>query len=125
MRRTVNSLLQFIEDDRSESLIVGATNHGQMIDRAMFRRFDEVVAFAIPSKDEVTTLVRRKLDEDADQIDVAAIYAAIVDPMLGHTDVCAALDRVRKDHVLVGAAINTNAVVDAVAKRARGAEVLA
>src|SRR5207244_5982566 len=45
MRRTVNSLLQFIEDDRSEGLIVAATNHPQMLDRTIFPRFDEPVAF--------------------------------------------------------------------------------
>jgi SpoVK/Ycf46/Vps4 family AAA+-type ATPase len=133
MRRVVNSLLQFIEDDRSDSLIVAATNHDQMLDSAMFRRFDEVVVFGGPTRDEVAALVRHKLvtavadanpfdqiDEfDVDQIDVATVYAAIPNPRLGHADVCAALDGVRKDHVLVGSAIDTQAIVAALVKRVR------
>ena len=120
MRRVVNSLLQFIEDDRSDSLIVAATNHDQMLDSAIFRRFDEVVAFASPTRDEVIDLVRRKLaDIDAEQLDVSAIYSAVADPKLGHADVCAALDGVRKDHVLMGTAIETRSIVGAIVKRTR------
>jgi SpoVK/Ycf46/Vps4 family AAA+-type ATPase len=122
MGRVVNSLLQFIEDDRSDSLIVAATNHEQTLDSAIFRRFDDVVAFAIPTKDEVLTLVQRRLaDVDADQLDMGAIYAAVANPKLGHADVCSALDRVRKDQVLVGTAIDTHSIVASIAKRTRTA----
>ena len=120
MRRVVNSLLQFIEDDRSDSLIVAATNHDQMLDSAIFRRFDEVIAFGSPTRDEVIALVRRKLaDSDPDQFDASAIYSAVANPGLGHADVCAALDRVRKDHVLVGTVIDTQSIVAAIVKRVR------
>ncbi len=124
MRRVVNTLLQLIEDDRSESLIVAATNHAQMLDTAIFRRFDEVIAFAIPTKDELVALVSRTLSEfgetDVGQLDFDTIYAAAANPKLGHADVCAALHGVRKDHVLIGAPINTARVVDGIAKRVRG-----
>ena len=120
MRRVVNSLLQFIEDDRSDSLIIAATNHDQMLDSAIFRRFDEVIAFGSPTRDEVLALVRRKLaDIDVDQLDVSAICSAVANPKLGHADVCSALDGARKDHVLMGTAIDTRSIVAAVAKRAR------
>ena len=120
MRRVVNSLLQFVEDDRSDSLIVAATNHEQMLDHAIFRRFDETIAFTIPSRDEVTSLVRRALtDVDTSQFDFAAIYAATANPKLGHADVCAALARVRKDHALVGTPIDTARVVDGIVNRSR------
>jgi len=124
MRRVVNSLLQFVEDDRSDSLIIAATNHDQMLDSALFRRFDEVVAFGIPTRDEVIALVRRKLvDINADQLDMGAIYSAVANPKLGHADVCSALDRVRKDQVLVGTPIDTQSIVAALVKRMRGAAV--
>lgn len=120
MRRVVNSLLQFIEDDRSDSLIVAATNHEQLLDRAIFRRFDEVIAFAIPTCDELTALMQRSLvDVDVTQLDLAAIYAAAANPKLGHADVCAALDRVRKDHVLVGTPIDTRRIIDGLVRRTR------
>lgn len=117
MRRVVNSLLQFIEDDRSESLIVAATNHAQMLDGAIFRRFDELIAFTLPTKVELSELVRRSLDVDVDQLDLAAIYMATASPKLGHADVCAALERVHKDHVLLGTPIDTTCIVDGLSRR--------
>ena len=123
MRRVVNSLLQFVEDDRSDSLIVAATNHAQALDRAIFRRFDEVVGFAAPTKTEVAELLRRTLvSVDVDQLDTDAIYAAAAEPKMGHADVCAALDRVLKDNVLSGTPIDTARVVNALILRTRTEE---
>jgi len=48
MRRVLNALLQFIEQDQSESIIIGATNTPQLLDRALFRRFDDVLHYRSP-----------------------------------------------------------------------------
>ncbi|MCB1208647.1 MAG: ATP-binding protein [Verrucomicrobiales bacterium] len=48
MRRVLNALLQFIEQDASESLIIGATNNPSLLDRALFRRFDDVLNYTLP-----------------------------------------------------------------------------
>lgn len=121
MRRVVNSLLQFIEDDRSDSMIIAATNHAQMLDSAIFRRFDEMITFAIPTKDELTVLVQRALNDvdTTSVLDFDAIYTAVTNPKLGHADVCAALDGARKDHVLVGTPIDTSHVIDGIVRRTR------
>ena len=122
MRRTVNSLLQFIEDDRSESLIVAATNHGHMLDTAIFRRFDEMIAFETLTLVEMIALIERALgDFDAQTLDYGVIFEA--NPKLGHADLCAVLDRVRKDHVLVGKPINTQGLVAGVRRRSRAEAV--
>lgn len=119
MRRVVNSLLQFIEDDRSESLIVAATNHDQVLDSAIFRRFDEMVAFAPLTIAELAALTDRALrDFGACQLDYAAIYDA--NPKLGHADLCAGLDRVRKDYVLAGTPIDTQRIVEGIRRRSCG-----
>jgi SpoVK/Ycf46/Vps4 family AAA+-type ATPase len=115
-RRVVNALLQFIEGDQSDSLIVAATNHVHMLDSAMFRRFDEVIVFEPLTKDELAELVRRKLDGfEVEPLDYEAIYAA--SPVIGHHDLCAVLDRARKDCVLEGAAISTQGLVDGITIR--------
>lgn len=116
MRRIVNSLLQFIEDDQSDSLIVAATNHATILDKAIFRRFDESITFPAPSKDEIGSLVARAgIEVD---IDISAIYGAVANQHLGHADLCKALDRVRKDQMLIGTPIDTEQLVQAVASRA-------
>lgn len=50
MRRVLNALLQFIEQDVSESLIIGATNNPALLDRALFRRFDDVLHYGLPDE---------------------------------------------------------------------------
>ncbi|MFZ0257349.1 MAG: ATP-binding protein, partial [Gammaproteobacteria bacterium] len=50
IRRVLNSFLQFLEQDDSDSIIIGATNHVGLLDRALFRRFDAVFEYSIPSR---------------------------------------------------------------------------
>jgi SpoVK/Ycf46/Vps4 family AAA+-type ATPase len=118
MRRVVNSLLMFIEDDRSESLIVAATNHDQMLDGAIFRRFDELIAFTPLGMDELVALTDRSLHGfETVGIDFEEILAAC--PHLGHADLCAALERVRKDYVLEAMPIGTERLVAEIVARTR------
>jgi len=61
MRRILNSFLQFIEQDSSESIIIAATNNQRMLDQALFRRFDDVLHYSLPSSDDVRRLFENKL----------------------------------------------------------------
>ena len=61
MRRVLNSFLQFIEQDISESIIIAATNNRQMLDQALFRRFDDVLHYSLPTESEVKRLYSHKL----------------------------------------------------------------
>ena len=61
MRRVLNSFLQFIEQDMSNSLIVAATNSPKLLDRALFRRFDDVLYFELPSMQDQKRLIEKVL----------------------------------------------------------------
>lgn len=61
MRRVLNSFLQFIEADRSDNLLVAATNNIQLLDRALFRRFDDVLHYSLPEEDERERLIKNVL----------------------------------------------------------------
>jgi AAA+ superfamily predicted ATPase len=61
MRRILNSFLQFIEQDASESIIIAATNNQRILDKALFRRFDDVLHYSMPSLDDVRKLFLVKL----------------------------------------------------------------
>jgi SpoVK/Ycf46/Vps4 family AAA+-type ATPase len=60
-RRILNSFLQMIEQDDSNSLIVCATNHAEILDYALFRRFDDVIQYQLPSNEEITAIFRNLL----------------------------------------------------------------
>lgn len=61
MRRILNSFLQFIEQDSSESIIIAATNNQKLLDQALFRRFDDVLHYALPTDRETRRLFEYKL----------------------------------------------------------------
>lgn len=61
MRRVLNSFLQFIEQDSSESIIFGATNNIRILDSALFRRFDDIINYTLPSKSDIEELIKLKL----------------------------------------------------------------
>jgi SpoVK/Ycf46/Vps4 family AAA+-type ATPase len=61
MRRVVNSFLQFLENDTSESFIIAATNNPSLLDHAFFRRFDDVLLYQLPLLPEVKLLVANTL----------------------------------------------------------------
>lgn len=60
MRRILNSFLQFIEADVSESIIIAATNNRKMLDQALFRRFDDALHYGLPTVAEVKHLVTNR-----------------------------------------------------------------
>ena len=61
MRRALNSFLQFIESSNSDSLIIAATNNIGLLDNALFRRFDDILQYRLPSKTEAIKLVKNRL----------------------------------------------------------------
>ena len=62
MNRVVTAFLQLIDADASGSILVAATNHIELLDRAMFRRFDAIVPFDKPTSDQLADLLLLRLD---------------------------------------------------------------
>ncbi|WP_296201333.1 ATP-binding protein [uncultured Hyphomicrobium sp.] len=60
IRRVVNSFLQMVEQDSSDSLILAATNHPHILDRALFRRFDDILEYKLPTKEQIAATLKAK-----------------------------------------------------------------
>lgn len=61
MRRILNAFLQNLEDDESYSIIIAATNNPSILDKALFRRFDDVMEYKNPNNDQIVRLFKMKL----------------------------------------------------------------
>jgi SpoVK/Ycf46/Vps4 family AAA+-type ATPase len=61
IRRVLNSFLQLIEQDNSDSLLLAATNHPEILDHALFRRFDDVVEYDLPGQEQLISALQAKL----------------------------------------------------------------
>lgn len=77
MRRVLNSFLQFIERDSSESLILAATNNLEMLDQALFRRFDDVIRYALPTDEEKTRLLQTELGKQLDDREIESLVSCL------------------------------------------------
>ena len=51
LRRLVTVILQEIDNWPSDRLLIAATNHGDLLDPAIWRRFDSVIKFPLPNED--------------------------------------------------------------------------
>lgn len=99
IRRVLNSFLQFLELDDSDSLVVGATNHGGLLDQALFRRFDAVFEYELPTRDIAVEVMQARL---------ALLYTSAVDweaatasaDGLSHAELTRACEQAAKDALL-------------------------
>lgn len=99
IRRVLNSFLGFLEMDDSESLIIGATNHASLLDRALFRRFDAVLEYGLPSKTIAAEVMRARLA----LLDTSAIdwlEAADAADGLSHAEITHACEQAAKNSIL-------------------------
>lgn len=60
-RKILNTFLQLLDRDLSDSFIVAATNNVEAIDQAMFRRFDDVVEYNMPDRQQRMALLHEYL----------------------------------------------------------------
>jgi SpoVK/Ycf46/Vps4 family AAA+-type ATPase len=99
IRRVLNSFLQFLEQDDSESLVIGATNHVGLLDQALFRRFDAVFEYELPSPAISSRVMASRLAPlDTSGIDWEA--AATAAQGLSHADLTRACEQAAKDALL-------------------------
>lgn len=60
-RRMLNSFLQFLEEGHSESVILATTNHPELLDKALFRRFHLILEYSLPDNDLLVETIRSRL----------------------------------------------------------------
>jgi len=116
IRRVLNSFLQFLEQDSSDSIIIAATNNRGILDQALFRRFDDVLHYSLPDVQAITQLMKNRLCDyvEADIIDERIIKIAAE---LSHSDISLACDNALKDAILSGIRINRDFLMKSLSER--------
>lgn len=105
IRRVLNSFLQFIEQDDSDSIIIAATNNPQLLDEALFRRFDDVLYYNLPNEALIEKLILNKTKgfTNNNLIDKNVLGVA---RSLSHADISRACEDVLKCSILDNVEIN-------------------
>jgi len=118
IRRVLNSVLAFMEEpNTTDSLVLAATNHVEILDEALARRFDEVVEYALPDADAARAILERRLGK----FKLPPRSWSSVEPALeglSQAELVRAADAVVKDAILEGAAkVSSDALRDALQNR--------
>jgi len=103
--RLVNTLLQLLEDFDAPGLLVAATNLDKQLDKALFRRFDDVFEVLAPGEQEVERLLQQTLS--AVTIDQNISWSHLAEKLIGMSaaDVVKVAQDAAKSTVLHGKAI--------------------
>jgi SpoVK/Ycf46/Vps4 family AAA+-type ATPase len=118
IKRVLNSFLINIEKDQSNSIIICATNLPEMLDKALFRRFDEVIEFPLPSETEITAMLQKQLQafEFESKVDLQSIAQQFLG--LNFSDILRACEETIKAMILSGRnKLNPQVLIDALSKR--------
>lgn len=116
MRRILNSFLQFMERDESDSIIVAATNSMSILDKALFRRFDDVIEYTLPTNDEKFRIMTNQLK---DFLKKNFCYEEILPLMdrMSHAEVTMICRDVIKDSLLEGVDVDEELVKSIIKQR--------
>jgi SpoVK/Ycf46/Vps4 family AAA+-type ATPase len=119
VRRILNSFLSLLEEMDPSSLVVAATNHPELLDRALFRRFDDVFEYDFPSVELAKRVLRRRFSTlNTAEVEWDAVAAHSVG--LSYAEIIKACDDAAKDAILADrASIETRQLLTSLDDRKR------
>ncbi len=97
IKRVVTTFLQLLDADVSDSLLIAATNTGNALDAALFRRFDDVVELPEPTDEQRRELLNRLMRPWRLKTTSAVLKEA---SGLSFADIRAAVEDAYKDAIL-------------------------
>ena len=71
LRRAVNNLLLMMERFKGPGLVIAATNLQQSLDEALWRRFDDIIWFDLPTEREIAQLLSHQFANFPAHFDLA------------------------------------------------------
>lgn len=68
LKRLVTIMLQELENWPTEGLLIAATNHPELVDPALWRRFDLEITFSLPNQEQVNEAVSHFLENSSKKL---------------------------------------------------------
>ncbi len=104
LKRVVNSLIQNIDDFNENSILIAATNHHELLDPAIWRRFSKIISLEKPSTDEIRNMILSKLNYNDNDFLNKKKMEKLSEAFLGvsHADVKTVIENSIKKSILKG-----------------------
>lgn len=101
LKRLVNVLLKEIENYPTSGVIIAATNHPELLDKAIWRRFDRTLTVPMPEAQEREKLLYRHLDSYANLIGGTTIaYVVSHTHNVNAADICKLSEHIKRQFLL-------------------------
>jgi MoxR-like ATPase len=75
LKRLVTVLMQAIDEWPADGLLVAATNHPELLDPAIWRRFDRIIEFPFPTQQEIEQLLNSLIGDRLSKTTVSTVAA--------------------------------------------------
>jgi SpoVK/Ycf46/Vps4 family AAA+-type ATPase len=121
LKRLVTVLVQAIDEWPDSGVLIAATNHPELLDPAVWRRFDRVVEFPQPTKPEIIALMKSILGEQ-DVKKLGSTLKFVAETLIGNSfaDVTRCVTTARRETLVRGTDLKTALVQQAGASLREG-----
>ena len=102
LKRSVNAVLQMMDGYRGNSILIATTNYESLLDKAVWRRFDEIIKFDMPNLEQIKRLLAMKLGGVRRGFEPADTLIASMFKGMSHADIERVLRRAVKEMILSG-----------------------
>lgn len=122
MRRVLNSFLQMMERDTSDSIILTATNDMASLDQALFRRFDKALHYSLPSDEDKMVIIQNKLASFALKEEFKSLMPSLRN--MSQSEICTICNDAIKQTLLNNKEMNVGLLKEVAAMRMRMTECI-
>jgi len=102
IKRVLNSFLINIEKDQSNSIVIAATNLPESLDKALFRRFDDIIRYPLPEVGEIKKVLTKNLSEFSLSTKTSLDKIAKEAIGLSYSDIVRACEEAIKEMIIMG-----------------------
>ncbi|MGD6900377.1 AAA family ATPase [Bacillus infantis] len=107
LKRIVNVLLKELEDWPTNSILIAATNHPELLDLAIWRRFDRAIELKLPEEIERKKIITLQLSNEKDNRlkDLLPVIANLTEG-LSYADICKLVERSKRKSIIFNESIS-------------------
>lgn len=123
LKRLVTVILQELDDWPVGKLVIGATNHPQLLDPAVFRRFEQRIDLSVPTERVISQLIESLYPKG---LHVPPLWAEVLPPLLAgtsHSELSRVLMRMRRSRAMNPELTDESALVPVILDYVAGMDV--
>lgn len=124
IKRVVNNFLQMLDNFKGDSILLAATNHQNILDPAIWRRFDDVIYYELPNKKTREILFKNYLRSIKQEKNIKFLEIAELTEGLSPADIKMIVEEAMKLSIIQSQdCLTMKNIKDAVAKFSRRKKV--